>query len=78
MKHPISEETIGFRLQAAIPNQAGRDWRGNPKPSFTKRYLVAESSDMSAMPEEKDYVKFCEELKFLGFKEFPIVAVPKV
>lgn len=78
VKHPISEATIGFRLQAAIPNQAGRDWKGNPKPAFTKQYLVAEGSDQSALPDEKDYEKFCAELRFLGFSAFPIVAVPKV
>jgi hypothetical protein len=78
VKHPISEEVIGFRLQAAHPNMAGRDWRGNPKPSFAKRFLVAESSDHSAMINEQEYERFCKELRFLGFTEFPIVATPKV
>jgi hypothetical protein len=62
VKHPISEETIGFRLQAAHPNMAGRDWKGNPKPSFAKRFLIAEGSDHPAIPTEQDYIKFCDEV----------------
>lgn len=75
--HPISQETIGFRLQAAHPNSAGRDWKGNPAPSFAKRFLIAESSDMSHSPDEKDYAKFCDQLRFHKFTDFPIVSTPK-
>jgi hypothetical protein len=78
VRHPISETTIGFRLQAAHPNSAGRDWKGNPAPSFAKRFLIAESSDQSHSPTEQDYFKFCEQLKFHKFTEFPIVSAPKV
>lgn len=41
VKHPISDTTIGFRIQAAIPNEAG--WKG--KPSFRSPFFIAETGD---------------------------------
>lgn len=76
-RRPISEDTIGFRIQAAVPNMAGRDFRGNAVPSFRKPYLIAESSDFSAI-EDKDYERFTENLRKLhNYTEFEIVAAPK-
>lgn len=51
VKHPISEETIGFRIQAAVPNKAGKAF-GKPIPSFKKPYFISETSDYS-----EDYLK---------------------
>lgn len=72
VKRPISGEEIGFRLQAAIPNDAGSkydktDERGR-RVSFAKKYLVAESSDMTSM-NERMVDNFLETLRFQGFTE---------
>jgi hypothetical protein len=79
VKHPISEATIGFRIQAAHPNKAGRNRKGEAIPAFRKPYLIAESSDFSAMVDEEQYLRFCADLRKLhGYTDFPIVAVPKM
>lgn len=76
-KHPISEVTIGFRIQAAHPNKAGRDYRGNPIPAFRKPFLIAESSDYTTIT-EKEFDTFTGHLRsFHGYTEFPIVSAPK-
>lgn len=73
-KHPISEETIGFRLQAAVPNVAGRAF-GKEIPSFRAPYFIAESSDHSLSELEKDGVfediikQFQEQIRFQGYGE---------
>lgn len=69
IKRPISEETIGFRLQAAIPNAAG--FKGMT--SYRRPYFIAESSDFS-----EDYIEghfaeilgeFEQELNWQGFTD---------
>jgi len=73
IKRPISGDEIGFRLQAAIPNGQGgkfdkKDERGN-KVSFSKQYLVGESSDFTSMS-ERLVDNFLSDLRFQGFDEF--------
>ena len=72
-KHPISEATIGFRIQAAVPNQAGRDFRGNAVPSFAKRYLISESSDHTEVG-VKQMADFINDLQFQNFNDFVMVS----
>ena len=76
VKHPISEEIIGFRLQAAIPNKAGKAF-GKSVPSFKRPYLLGESSDYS-----EDYLKehidtvldsFKNNLKWQGYDQAEFV-----
>lgn len=76
IKRPISGDEIGFRLQAAIPNnQGGRfdkeDDRGR-KVSFGKQYLVGESSDFISLS-DKMLDNFLENLRFQGFDEFTML-----
>lgn len=59
VKHPISEATIGFRIQAAIPNKAGKAF-GKPIPSFRGVYFLGETSDMS---EEELPIRFEKALE---------------
>lgn len=75
VKHVLSGQVIGIRYQAAIPNNAARNFKGEAIPSFAKKWLVGESSDFS-MVSSKDLDRFTEKLKFLGFNEFPIVSQP--
>jgi hypothetical protein len=74
VKHPISEEIIGFRIQAAIPNNAGRDFNGNACPSFVKKYLIDESSDHTSLSDDRiaDFTK--KNLAFQGYTKFDIVS----
>lgn len=37
---PIHREERGIYLQVAVPNDAGRDFRGRPIPSFDKPYKL--------------------------------------
>lgn len=71
-KHPISEETIGFRIQAAIPNKAGKAF-GKPVPSFRGVYFLGETSDMSEeeLPVrfEQTLEKMKADLKWKGYDE---------
>jgi hypothetical protein len=46
VKHPISEDVIGFRIQAAIPNRAAKAF-GKAVPSFKRPFFLAETSDHS-------------------------------
>lgn len=72
--HPISEEVIGFRLQAAIPNMAGKAF-GKEVPMFRSPYLISESSDHSVEELSRDgafekvIASFQEQLRFQGFSE---------
>ena len=82
-KRPISEETIGFRFQAAIPNQAAKKMKpfttkkGDrgfiatdvPAVSFKKDYLVYETGDMSDI-NERDFERFLKGLKGMGFSHY--------
>lgn len=76
VKRPISGEEIGFRLQAAVPNNAGgrfdkEDSMGR-RVSFGKQYLVAESSDYSEL-DDRTLDRFLDNLRFHGFTEFELV-----
>lgn len=66
---PISGETIGFRLQAAVPNSAG--FKG--KTSFKKPFFIAESSDYSEAYIEGHFKEilnqFERELNWQGFTD---------
>ncbi|MCL2874730.1 MAG: hypothetical protein FWF12_00250 [Betaproteobacteria bacterium] len=86
-RHPISEEVIGFRLEAAIPNSDGRimkvrhDANGKADsfyatkeeaPSFRKPFFIEESSDYSLIDERK-LERFVSNLKWQGYDEFELV-----
>lgn len=72
---PLSEETIGFRLQAAIPNSAGKAF-GKEVASFRGDYLILESSDHSATELEAGNAfqriveGFASDLRRFGYTEF--------
>lgn len=73
VKRPISEETIAFRIEAAIPNRAGKAF-GKNVPSFRKPYFIAETSDISeqelnAENFEKAMTSFRQKLKWAGYSE---------
>ena len=69
VKRPISEETIGFRLQAAVPNAAG--FKG--KTSYASPFFIAESSDYTASYVEGNFPeilsKFEKQLNWQGFTD---------
>lgn len=71
VKHPISEETIAFRIQAAIPNESG--WKGAP--SFRKPYFIAETGDYTEghLVQGDNFNRvlkdFDRQLEWLGFTE---------
>ena len=83
VRRPISDETIGYRLQAAHPNQAARKMKtvkkkgevvgfaptANMTTSFTRQYLAYESSDATDLS-ERDFERFKDNLKSLGFTHY--------
>lgn len=86
-RHPISEEIVGFRLEAATPNNEGRVMRARrgedgetlgfyatkeATPSFRKPYLIAQSSDYPAINKSR-IEKFMNNLSWQGYKEFELV-----
>lgn len=74
IKRPISEELIGFRLQAAVPNSAG--FKG--KTSYANPYFITESSDYTEdhiegnFPEILD--QFEKHMNWLGFDDLQFQA----
>lgn len=86
VRKPISDEVIGFRLEAAIPNQEGRVMRAKknggetvgfyatqqPTPSFRKPYFIAQSSDYTDI-DPKKIERFLDELRWHGYREFELV-----
>lgn len=85
VRKPISEEVIGFRLEAAIPNMEGRVMKarkdGNATafyateeraPSFRRPYFIDQTSDYGRI-DRKKVERFMENLKWEGFKEFELV-----
>lgn len=83
VRRPVSDELIGYRLQAAFPNSAARKMKPikqkgqvvgfsatkQETTSFRGEYLITESSDMTAVG-EKDYEKFRAILRDMGFTHF--------
>jgi hypothetical protein len=83
VRRPSSQEIIGFRMQATLPNTAGRTMRARlengeavsfyatdePAPSFKKPYLICESSDCSHIG-KREIVRFLDGLRWQGFKEY--------
>ena len=79
VRHRISERVIGFRLEAAIPNQAGRKMKPlgdgdfyatkETATSYRKPYLIAESSDHSFI-RAKEIKSFLDELRRAKFDQF--------
>jgi hypothetical protein len=59
IKRPISEETIGFRLQAAVPNSEG--FKGMT--SYKKPFLIVESSDYDMQFIEGNFLKVLEDFE---------------
>jgi hypothetical protein len=83
-RRPVSGDIIGYRLQAAIPNAAGRRMvmtSGGPRatseeaPSFRKPYLIEESMDYGYMRaiSESDVERFARGLNFAGYDSFEFV-----
>lgn len=72
IKRPISEETIGFRIEAAVPNCAAKAF-GKPTPSFGKKYLITQTSDVSeselADRFESMLEKIQKDLKWCGYTD---------
>lgn len=68
IKSPISEHFRGWRMALCIPNESG--FCGNP--SFTGKFLVAESSDYTDQPSLIQQLQWIQEyaggemVKFLG------------
>lgn len=84
-RHPISEEVIGFRLEAAVPNMSGRVMKvrssgdsvsfyatQQPAPSFRGQYLIKQSSDYDQI-DAATLERFMELLKWEGYSEFDLV-----
>lgn len=85
---PYSGKSNGVRLQAAIPNNAGRKMIPTDKgliatsrevPSFRGPYLIAESMDYpdEGAITERDMERFFDRLRFMGYSEFEQVAQKK-
>lgn len=87
VRRPTSQQLIGYRLVAAVPNMEARQMmpkmgaNGTPDsfvatqkrvPSFRKPYFIAESSDYS-MVGRKEIEKFIQELIWNGYKEWELV-----
>lgn len=81
---PVSGELIGFRLQAAIPNMAGRKMvhtsnglraTSEEVPAFRKPYLIGESMDYDAIERvsEADAERFAKQLRWAGYSQFEFV-----
>lgn len=72
VKHPISETTIGFRIEAAVPNKAAKAF-GKPSPSFRKPYFLGQTSDVSESQLEAKFESMLEkirkDLKWQGYNE---------
>lgn len=86
VRRPISGDIIGFRLVAAVPNNAGRVMRVNVSqgevvgfhatqqeaPLFRGAYFIAESSDHVSLNKAR-IEKFQAELKWFGYGEYELV-----
>lgn len=81
---PISGEILGFRLQAAIPNLAGKRMvqtsnglraTDEEVPAFRKPFLIDESMDHSAIEAvtEADVERFAKKLTWAGYTSFEFV-----
>lgn len=83
-RRPISQEVLGYRLQATVPNLAARKMKAiigqdgtadsfaatkEQVPSFRKPYLIAESSDCSSIG-KNEIEKFIKDLMWQGFDEW--------
>ncbi|CAM3121685.1 hypothetical protein [Cupriavidus taiwanensis] len=86
-RHRSSGEIIGFRMQAAIPNEAGRvmractDGQGEVlsfyatsqlAPSFNRPYLIEETSDYSLIG-KGEMKRFLEKLRWQGYTAYEFV-----
>jgi len=69
ISRPISGATMGYRIQAAVPNQDGNCF-GWPTTSFRKEYLISEKGDFINWPTEDQVTKFLVGLEFFGVTEF--------
>jgi hypothetical protein len=81
---PVSGELQGFRLQAAIPNNAARRMvmtANGPRatseeaPAFRKPYLIEESMDYSyvGMVSDTDCERFAKALRASGYTRFQFI-----
>lgn len=86
VRKPISDEVIGFRIEAAVPNSQGRVMRAKQingetvgfyatkqeAPSFRRPYLIEVGSDHSSIDPTK-VNRFLDDLRWQGFTEFEFV-----
>ena len=87
VRRPNSQEILGFRIEAAIPNDAGRVMRarkeggetvgfyatGASTPSFVRPYKICESSDHTTIGAKK-VTEFVEkQLYWQGYKDIAYV-----
>jgi hypothetical protein len=85
-RRPRSDEIIGFRLEAAVPNEAGRVMRARkengqtvgfyatsqPAPSFRRPYLIDQGSDNPWIT-QGEIDRFLTKLKWEGYDQFDLV-----
>lgn len=87
-RRPNSGEVIGVRLQACVPNNAGRKMIPTDKgiiatkkevPSFRKPYFILESMDYAdhGQVTEAEIERFKQRLKWEGFAEFEFLNADK-
>jgi hypothetical protein len=82
VRRPVSQQVIGFRLEATIPNMAGRKMKtcngedffatSEAAPSFRKPYFIEASGDYSEIS-PKIVRRFMGGLKWSGFDEFELI-----
>lgn len=87
VRRPTSQQLIGYRLVATVPNLEARKMKarmgqdGTPDsffateekvPSFRAPYRIEESSDHS-MIGKKEIERFIQSLMWLGYKEWELV-----
>lgn len=87
VRRPLSQELIGYRLVAAVPNmearkmkpRMGRDGKvesfaatDQRVPSFRKPYMISESSDHS-MIGKREIEDFIQKLIWEGFDQWELV-----
>lgn len=85
-RHPLSDEVIGYRFEAAIPNMEGRVMRARKAggetvsfyatseaaPSFRSPYFIDQSSDETAIT-PKVIQRFIDRLTWKGYRSFEAV-----
>lgn len=87
VRQPISGNVLGFRIQAAVPNEAGRVMRANfngegqaesfyatkeTAPSFRRPYFISETSDYTTLG-IREVDRFLKDLQWQGYRKYEFV-----